>query len=57
VEELPVIAEALNAGELSITNLDKAQSFIKAYEKKNNEVLNTKRETRTHRKYQKQNYT
>jgi hypothetical protein len=42
VEELPVIAEALNAGELSITNLDKAQSFIKAYEKKNNEVLNSK---------------
>jgi hypothetical protein len=41
VEELPVIANALNSGELSITNLDRAQSFIKTYEKKNNEVLNS----------------
>jgi len=40
VEEIPVIAESLNLGELNITNLDRAQSFIKAYEKKNNEVLN-----------------
>jgi len=35
-----VIAESLNLGELNITNLDRAQSFLKAYEKKNNEVLN-----------------
>jgi hypothetical protein len=41
VEELPVVANALNSGELSITNLDRAQSFIKTYEKKNNEVLNS----------------
>jgi hypothetical protein len=41
VEELPVIAKELNAGELSITNLDKAQSFVKTYEKKNNEALNS----------------
>jgi len=40
LEEIPVIAEALNLGELNITNLDRAQSFLKAYEKKNNEVLN-----------------
>jgi len=40
IEEVPVIAESLNLGELNITNLDRAQSFIKAYEKKNNEVLN-----------------
>jgi hypothetical protein len=40
IEEVPEIAESLNLGELNITNLDRAQSFIKSYEKKNNEVLN-----------------
>jgi hypothetical protein len=39
VEELPEIAESINSGELSLSNLDKAQGFIKLHEKKNHEVL------------------
>jgi hypothetical protein len=38
IEEVPEIAESLNLGELNITNLDRAQSFIKSYEKKNNSL-------------------
>jgi hypothetical protein len=41
VEELPEIADSINSGELSLSNLDKAQSFIKLHEKKNHEVLNS----------------
>jgi hypothetical protein len=39
IEELPEIADSINSGELSLSNLDKAQSFIKLHEKKNSEVL------------------
>src|SRR3990167_4749091 len=45
IKEVPSICEALNTGELNITNVTLAQSFIKKQEKENGEKLSTEKKS------------